>query len=197
MTVELHPADAQRFDDVALLLGPSDPDVPACWCLSIRLPSGDVRGLPAARRPEVVRELCGREPPPGLLAYVDGEVAGWCGLGPHGSFGRLLRSRTVPQPQDPETWSAVCFVIRATHRRQGLAERLLGGAVELAEEHGAPAIEGYPVDNDGRRMSSSFAYVGTRAMFERQGFTLVAPTTSRSGGMARVVMRRQLRDAGA
>ena len=196
MTIELHPADARRFDDVAVLLGPSEPEAPACWCLSIRLSSSDLSRLTPAERPEVVRGLCGRRPAPGLLAYVDGEVAGWCALGPHASFGRLLRSRTVPQPEDPETWSVVCFVIRAAHRRQGLAERLLAGAIELAEEHGAPAIEGYPVDNDGRRLSSAFAYVGTRAMFDRQGFTMVAPTTSRSGGVERVVMRRRLTGAG-
>ena len=36
------------------------------------------------------------------------------------------------------------------------------------------------------------AYVGTRALFERAGFTKVADTDSISGGFPRVLMRRLL-----
>ncbi len=54
---------------------------------------------------------------------------------------------------------------------------------------GAPAIEGYPVDNKGKRVNLTMAYVGTRKLFEDAGFTKAADTDSVSGGFPCVVMR--------
>lgn len=41
-------------------------------------------------------------------------------------------------------------------------------------------------------LSHRIAYVGTRRLFERAGFTLAATTDAVSGGFPRVVMRKQL-----
>jgi hypothetical protein len=65
--------------------------------------------------------------------------------------------------------------------------------VQFAREHGAPAIEGYPVDNEGRKVEVTMAYVGTRALFERAGFTKAADTESILNGFPRVLMRLDLR----
>lgn len=62
-----------------------------------------------------------------------------------------------------------------------------------ARSRGAPAVEGYPVDNQGRRVDLTMAYVGTRELFEDAGFTKAADTASVSGGFPRVVMRLDLR----
>ena len=67
------------------------------------------------------------------------------------------------------------------------------GAVEYARAHGAPAVEGYPVDNKGKKVDLTMAFVGTRAMFEGAGFTKAADTDSVSGGFPRVLMRLDLR----
>jgi hypothetical protein len=65
--------------------------------------------------------------------------------------------------------------------------------VAYARSRGAPAIEGYPVDNQGRKVDPTMAYVGTRKLFEDTGFSKAADTTSVSGGFPRVVMRLDLR----
>jgi hypothetical protein len=65
--------------------------------------------------------------------------------------------------------------------------------VAYARSRGAPAVEGYPVDNRGQKVDPTMAYVGTRKLFEDGGFTKVADTTSVSGGFPRVVMRLDLR----
>ena len=67
------------------------------------------------------------------------------------------------------------------------------GAVAFAREQGAPAVEGYPVDNDGRKVDLTMAYVGTRALFERAGFVKAADTESVVNGFPRVLMRLGLR----
>jgi hypothetical protein len=64
--------------------------------------------------------------------------------------------------------------------------------VAYARSQGAPAVEGYPVDNEGRKVDLTMAYVGTRGLFERAGFTKAADTDSVSGGFPRVVMRLNL-----
>ena len=67
--------------------------------------------------------------------------------------------------------------------------RCLRGAIEFARAGGAPAIEGYPVDNAGARVDTTMAYVGTRSLFEAAGFTHAADTDAVSGGFPRVLMR--------
>lgn len=83
-------------------------------------------------------------------------------------------------------------VVRPGHRGRGVSHALLQGAVEYARSQGAPAIEGYPVDNQGARVNLTMAYVGTRRLFEKAGFTKAADTDSVSGGFPRVVMRLAL-----
>ena len=57
----------------------------------------------------------------------------------------------------------------------------------------ACAVEGYPVDNKGKKVDLTMAYVGTRKLFEAAGFTKAADTSSVSGGVPRVLMRLDLR----
>jgi len=83
--------------------------------------------------------------------------------------------------------------VRPGHRRKGISHHLLRGAVDFAREQGAPAIEGYPVDNKGEKVDLTMAYVGTRRLFEDEGFVKVADTTSVLDGFPRVLMRRDLR----
>ncbi len=55
------------------------------------------------------------------------------------------------------------------------------------------AIEGYPVDNQGKKVDLTMAYVGTRALFERAGFEKAVDTGSVLNGFPRVLMRLDLR----
>ncbi len=189
----IYPATADRFDDVAALLGPNDADAPACWCLYFRLGSSDFARLQGGERRQHLLELCSGEVAPGVLAYLEGTVVGWCALGPRSEMGRLERSRTIPRVDDAPVWSIVCFVVRPGYRRKGVASALLDGAVEYARSRGADIVEGYPADTAGDRISTAFAYVGTTGMFSRAGFRRVVDTTARTGGKPRVLMRKQLR----
>jgi hypothetical protein len=67
---------------------------------------------------------------------------------------------------------------------------LLAGAAEHARTHGAEVAEGYPVETQGGRVDVISGYVGTVDLFERAGFLRAAPTTARSGGQPRWVMRK-------
>jgi GNAT superfamily N-acetyltransferase len=90
-------------------------------------------------------------------------------------------------------WSAWCIRVRPGRRGRGISLPLLEGAVAYARSCGAPAVEGYPVDNRGDKVDLTMAYVGTRSLFERAGFTKACDTEAVSGGFPRVLMRRDLR----
>ena len=185
--VDVRPAHG-RYEDFAAVVGTRKPGAAGCWCMAYR----DSR-VPVEERPAHMRAECAEEPGPGVLVYVDDVVAGWCSVAPRPSYRRLLNSRTIPILDDRDTWVAVCFVVRAGYRGRGLMHHLLAGAVAHATRHGADVLEGYPVETDGERVDVISGYVGTVDLFERAGFERAAPTTGRSGGRPRWVMRRFLR----
>ena len=190
--VVVRPATAGRFHDVAAVLG-CDPTAPCC-CQYWRMSSGDYSRSSLDSRRTLLEAQTHGTPPPGMLAYVDGEPAGWCGFGVRQNMGRLIRSRTIPAVDDLPVWSIVCFTVRVGYRRRGLARMLLEGLVPYALEHGAPALEAYPVDTSGARIHGTAAYVGTMGMFEDAGFRRVLETEARSARLPRWLMRRDLRD---
>jgi GNAT superfamily N-acetyltransferase len=191
VSIEVAPATLARFDDVAAVLGPRNPDSSVCWCLSHRLDSKTNRELVGPARGEYVRMLCTRKVAPGVLAYDDDEVAGWAAVAPRSEL-PFARSTKIPYVDDLPVWSVWCIRVRPGHRGRGVSYALLDGAVAYARSQGAPAIEGYPVDNNGKKVDRTMAYVGTRKLFERASFTKAADTDSVSGGFPRVVMRLAL-----
>lgn len=189
MVIEVRPATV--FDDVRTMIGPKRPDATVCWCLSYRIPSAQNRSLTGAERGRLVEELVTEDPPPGVLAYEGDEVVGWAAVHPRADT-TFARNRRIPDIDDLDVWSLWCVRVRPGHRGQGIAHHLVAGAVEFARSHGAPAIEGYPVDNGGRKVDLTMAYVGTRSLFEAAGFTKASDTTSVLNGFPRVLMRLRL-----
>ena len=192
MTIEVRPATTARFDDLATMLGPKNPDSSVCWCLSHRVDSKTNRELIGRARGEYVRKLTRRAVAPGVLAYDDAEVVGWAAVAPRSEL-PFARSTKIPHVDDLPVWTVWCIRIRPGHRGKGLSRHLLVGAVAYARSQGAPAVEGYPVDNRGKKVDLTMAYVGTRKLFEDAGFTKAADTNAVSGGFPRVVMRLDLR----
>jgi GNAT superfamily N-acetyltransferase len=191
VSIEVAPATTARFGDVATMLGPKKPASSVCWCLSHRVDAKLNRELVGPARGDYLRNLCGRKVAPGVLAYEDGEVVGWAAVAPRAEL-PFERSTKIPHVDDVPAWSVWCIRVRPGHRGKGLSHVLLDGAVAYARSRGAPAIEGYPVENNGQRVDRTMAFVGTRALFERAGFTKAADTDAVAGGFPRVLMRLDL-----
>jgi GNAT superfamily N-acetyltransferase len=172
VVIEVLPATG-RWDDFASFMVPRKPGARGCVCMTYRNSSLDMPDRIAH-----MQELCRDKPGPGVLAYVDGEVAGWCSIAPKSTHRALVNSRTIPHVDDEGVWSVVCFVVRPEFRRRGLMHQLLEGAVAHAKAMGAPAVEGYPVD--------------TVALFEAHDFARVQQTSGVRGGKPRWVVRRTL-----
>jgi GNAT superfamily N-acetyltransferase len=190
MTIEVRPASS--FEDVRTMLGPRRPDANVCWCLSYRIPSKEHLALSGPARGERVQQLVQEDPPPGVLAYDGDEVVGWAAVHPRADT-TFARNRKIPHIDDLDVWSLWCVRVRPGYRGTGIAHNLIDGAVAFARSRGAPAVEGYPVDNAGRKVDLTMAYVGTRTLFERAGFIKAADTESVLNGFPRVLMRLDLR----
>lgn len=143
------------------------------------------RGTPNRR---AFQRLVEAGPPPGVLAYVDGEPAGWCAIAPRHRLARLERSRVMAALDDKPVWSVTCFFIGRRHRGRGLTLRLLRAAMKLAATHGGRLIEGYPTDPAGKRRPALFVWTGVSATFARAGFREVARRAP-----TRPIMRRAVR----
>ncbi len=189
------PATPERWPDIADLFAGHP-----CWCQYWRVSAGaygrsspDERaGGRFAERSAALRQQLARPPAPGMLAYLDDRLVGWCGFGPRYAMERLVRSRTIPAVDPRPVWAIVCFLVRVGYRRRGMAHALLQGVIAYAREQGAPALEAYPVDPGGKRIDVTFAYVGTVPMFAQAGFRRVSETTARSAGLPRWLMRLEL-----
>lgn len=189
-TWETHPVTEDRFEDFADVINPTRREK-HCWCLSHRLPAPEIEELGGGDRAEAMRCLTRREHAPGVVTYRDGVPVGWCSISPRTEIPIMVRSKKYHALDDVPVWSIICVVVRSGHRRQGVTEQMLEGAVAYAESRGAPAVEAYPVDPVGR-MDLTMAFVGTTTMFARVGFRQVGTTDAVASRMPRLVMRRDL-----
>ena len=128
-----------------------------------------------------------------MLAYEGDEVVGWAAIHPRADTA-FATNRKIPHVDDLDVWSLWCVRVRPGHRKQGHLPRAWSRAPSSSPAtEGAPAVEGYPVDNEGEKVDLTMAYVGTRALFERAGFVKAADTASVINGFPRVLMRLDLR----
>jgi GNAT superfamily N-acetyltransferase len=182
-------ATPDRWDDLVEVFG-SRGDPSRCWCQWFRHQRPGFHATTTDQRRADLQGQVAAPVPPGVLAYDDaGEPSGWCAVAPRADYPRLQRH---PVPGDDDLWRVTCFVVRVGKRRQGLAEVLLDGAVDLARRHGASAVEGHPLDTAVRTASSAELFHGPLSVFLRCGFREVGPRTSK----ARPVVRLELDRAG-
>jgi GNAT superfamily N-acetyltransferase len=158
-----------------------------CWCMWFRLPLAEFRtGTGTRNRAAFKRVVETAGVPPGVIAYLDGRPAGWCAVAPRDDYPRIARSRNVRPIDDEPAWAITCFFV-AKNAGTGVTHRLIDAAVDLAKQHGAKLIEGYPVDPSRGPVDAESAYHGLQPLFERAGFTEAARRAPK-----RPIMRRRL-----
>ena len=170
---DIHPATADRWDDLQALFGERGA-FGGCWCMFNRQSTKEFGELRYEPNRAALRRLVHRGPAPGLLAYEAGVPVGWVAIGPREEYGRIQRSRVTKPVDDTPVWSITCFVIHRKHRGRGVATAWLDAAVEFAKANGAEAVEGYPVEPRKDEMPDIYAYMGLASMFTKAGFTEIA-----------------------
>lgn len=185
--LEIVPATADRWDDLAALFGPRGA-CGGCWCMHWRLSHAEYEADKGDGNRRRLRAILRDGPPPGLLAYRDGTPVGWCALGPRESFPRLARSRILAPVDDRSVWSVVCFYVNRAHRGEGVSVALLQAGARYAAGAGATILEGYPVEPKKESVPPVFAFTGLDSAFRRAGFREVARRSP-----TRPIMRLEIR----
>ena len=188
------PANEASWDDLVAIFGTAD--YPSqCLCQRFKVVGWIWRDSSLDERTVMLRAqtACGRADAPatsGLVAYVDGEPAGWVAVEPRTAYPKLRTSRVPWSGRDEDkdddgVWAVTCFVVRKGFRGRGLTYPLAIAAVDHARERGARALEAYAMlTQPGKEITWGELHVGARQVFEAAGFREVSHPTSR-----RAVMR--------
>jgi GNAT superfamily N-acetyltransferase len=192
--VTVVPANEASWDDLVAIFGKAD-YAARCRCQRLKVKGWIWRDTTQEERFALQQEqtACG-EPDAatttGLVAYVDGEPAGWVAVEPRVAYPKLRTTRIpwtgrTEDKDDDGVWAVTCFVVRKAHRGRGLMYHLARATVGYARDRGARALEGYPmITQPGKEITWGELNVGARQVFEEAGFTEVSHPTLR-----RVVMR--------
>ena len=187
------PANEASWEELQAVLGTRGAGY-TCQCQRYKLrPREAFRSFPVEERALRLRRQtdCGNpgsDTTSGLVAYLDGEPAGWCAVEPRAAYDGLVRTFRVPwegrdeDKADVSVLAVTCLFTRAGYRKRGISRALAAAAVDFARERGARAIEAYPIVT--RNAISEELHVGTDSTFAGAGFTVVSRPTLR-----RVVMR--------
>jgi GNAT superfamily N-acetyltransferase len=186
-------ANEASWGDIREIFGSSDAG--RCQCQRFKVAGWIWRDSTQPQRTAALRAqtACGNPDAPqtsGIVAYVDGEPAGWAAVEPRTAYPKL---RTMPVPwasrdedrDDPDVWAVTCLLVRKGFRRRGLTYHLARATVDFARDRGARAIEAYPmITEPGKTITWGELHVGARQVFEEAGFKEITHPTKR-----RFVMR--------
>lgn len=182
--IEIAPLDAGTWADFEKLMGPKG-GYGGCWCMLWRKTKAEHDRDSGETNRAGMKSLVESGQPPGLLARIGGEPAGWISIAPRSAFVRLESSRVL-QPVDAQpVWSVSCFLIAKEHRRKGVAEALLRAACDFVREQGGEVLEGYPIAPNKTPYPAAYAWTGFAEVFERAGFEEIARRSD-----TRPIMRR-------
>lgn len=188
--ISVVPANEASWEDLQTVFGTRG-QASRCQCQRYKLrPRESFASFPVAERAHRLRQQANSGRPEsdttsGLVAYLNGEPAGWCAIEPRSAYSGLLRNNRVPwdgraeDKTDETVWAVTCLFARAGFRKRGVSRALARAAVEFARGHGARAIEAYPMNAVVEEL-----HVGTEGTFVAAGFTEVNRPTVR-----RAVMR--------
>lgn len=190
--VDVRPVTPKLWPTLERFFGPAGA-YSNCWCTffrqrSTKFSAGCRSG--GAGNKEMLRRLTVDGHVPGLLAFRQGEPAGWVSVAPREQFLRITNSPLTRPRQtgtarlDEGVWSVVCFWAPKAQRGNAIAGIMLDAAVEHAYANGARAVEGYPVDTSAKWPGRAAIYHGTVGLFERAGFAVI-----RRPSPTRIVMR--------
>lgn len=148
-----------------------------CWCMApcasrAQFAVGWVGG---GNRRRFEARAAADPAPMGVLARAGDAAVGWCACGPRARYAGGGSPWRVPaggaEEQHGTTWVTPCLVVRADHRGRGLTALLVRAAVDLAQQHGALAVEACPVPRSAGRSAEAFR--GRQQVFEDLGFRCV------------------------
>ncbi len=186
MPLESRPLSPETWPAFARLVEKHHGIFGGCWCISFHLHEGEGKRGAAAYR-AMKEDLVRRDRAHAAMIFDGEEAVGWCQFGRTDELPNIKSRKAYEEHLGrlPD-WRITCFFIDRDRRHEGIANRALDEALREIGRQGGGTVEAYPETVAGRKVSGSFLWSGTTAMFERRGFRRDRPI-----GMHRwVVVRR-------
>lgn len=186
----LTPETWSAFDDLVLRHGGI---FGGCWCIWFH-PDGPERGQGAEANRALKKQYVEQGAAHAALVMDGDEAIAWAEWGTPAELPTLHHRKQydAEKTADPD-FRITCVFVDRRHRRHGVTELAIRGALDLIADAGGGLVESYPHDltEQTKKMSSSFLYNGTRRLYERLGFTYVRPK-----GLKNCVMSIEVPPAG-
>lgn len=184
--VVVRPITPDRHDDLLGFLGSALPEGhrwAGCYCYYDRYPGpgDDFDAADAGGNRRTMQHLLSAGLVRGWLAYDGDDPVGWCHAASRVELPHLKVDAPLP-PAGTRVGVVACFLVAPSHRRRGVARRLLGAACDAFEDQGMSYVEAYPRKDSAEPDS----FRGPLAVYRDAGFEVTDELESR------LVVRRHL-----
>jgi hypothetical protein len=133
--------------------------------------SETTRAKSKPRRRSILQKKLVKEERAHAALVFDGDICvAWCQFGPPQELPNIYHKKEVESKMTMPDWRITCIFVDMDHRKIGLSFFALNGALDLIRDLGGGVVESYPQDTQGRKISNSFLYNGTKEIFEKAGF---------------------------
>jgi hypothetical protein len=179
------PLDAGTWDAYARMMERHNGVFGGCWCTYFHT-MHDEKTFSAEDNRALKKRLVEEGRAHAALVFDGDEAVAWCQYGPPAELPNIYHRKEYEAAGDPPPdYRITCIFVDKKHRRNGVTETALRGAMELIGQAGGGVVEGYPHDTEGKKVS--VLYGGTRSLYERVGFDYVRPKGLRNCVMRTVV----------
>lgn len=140
-----------------------------CWCTAFHPKPPEKHR--SAEDAQAYKKMLVNEARAHAALVFDGDICvAWCQFGPPQELPNIYHKKEVESKITMPDWRITCIFVDRDYRKKGLSFFALNGALELIRNLGGGVVESYPQDTQGRRISNSFLYNGTKEIFEKAGF---------------------------
>lgn len=156
------------FDDIAFV---DNHDWGGCYCLFNQYSGaeGEWMGRAAAQNRSDVIALIRAGKMKGYLAYIDGNVAGWCNANDRSAYTTVPQADAMEGRQARKCCSIVCFIVAPAFRRKGVSRELLRRVCTDSAALGYDFVEAYP---RGEAETCAQNYHGHLNLYLSEGFSI-------------------------
>jgi GNAT superfamily N-acetyltransferase len=175
ITYEIKPLSSETWPAYAALIERHDGIFGGCWDTWFHTLNRDKERTYDSNRALKCRLVDEGRAHAAVVFDGDRAVA-WCQFGSPEELPNIHHRKQYLEEADllPD-YRLTCIFVDRDHRRKGVTELAIRGALDLIARAGGGVVEGYPHETPTKKVSSSFLYNGTRSLYERMGFTFVRP----------------------
>ena len=171
MPLTTHSLDPSTWDVFAELVERNNGVYGGCWCIVHHPEYQHGSGTdPRTLKGQLVHE--GRAHA-ALVLDEEGRAQGWCQYGRRDELQLKHRREYEKEPPAEATWRIACVFVDKRHRRQGVAQAAVTGALAQIAAAGGGLVEAVSETTLGRQAQDRFLFSATVELLEDLGFARV------------------------